>query len=175
MASLEEKKKAVAELEEKFKASKAAVFTDYRGIQVEEATDLRRNCRDAGVEFKIVKNTLTKRAADNSGAPDISQFLDGPTAIAFSCEDPVAPAKTLKDFMKKYHKLEFKGGLIEGAVVGADAIENLAELPSKDVLVSMVLRGLNGPLTGLCGVLQGPIRKLVYALQAVQEEKEKAS
>lgn len=172
MASLEEKKKAVAELEEKFKTSKAAVFTDYRGIKVEEATDLRRSCRDAGVEFKVVKNTLTQRAAENSGAPDISRFLDGPTAIAFSCEDPVAPAKTLKGFMKKYRKLEIKGGLIEGDVVGSDSIQNLAELPSKDVLVSMVLRGLNGPLTGLCGVLQGPIRKLVYALNAVQEQKE---
>jgi large subunit ribosomal protein L10 len=175
MASLEEKKKAVAELEEKFKTSKAAVFTDYRGIKVEEATDLRRNCRDAGVEFRVVKNTLTQRAAESSGAPDISQFMDGPTAVAFSYEDPVAPAKTLRDFMKKYRKLEFKGGLIEGAVVGADSVGKLADLPSKDVLVSMVLRGLNGPLTGLCGVLQGPIKKLVYALQAVQEKKEEAS
>lgn len=171
MASLDEKKKVVAELEEKFKTSKAAVFTDYKGIKVDEATNLRRSCRDAGIEFKVVKNTLTKIAAENSGIPDISQFLEGPTAIAFSLEDPVAPAKTLMDFAKKNRKLEIKGGLIEGDVVGSSSIKALAELPSRDVLVSMVLRGLNGPLTGLCGVLQGPIRKLVYALKAVQDQK----
>ncbi|MGB4503303.1 MAG: 50S ribosomal protein L10 [Syntrophaceticus sp.] len=171
MASLDEKKKIVAELEEKLKTSKAAVFTDYKGIKVDEATNLRRSCRDAGVEFKVVKNTLTKIAAENSGIPDISQFLEGPTAIAFSLEDPVAPAKTLMDFVKKNRKLEIKGGLIEGEVVGSSSIKALAELPSRDVLVSMVLRGLNGPLTGLCGVLQGPIRKLVYALKAVQDQK----
>lgn len=171
MASLDEKKKVVAELEEKLKTSKAAVFTNYRGINVSEATNLRRSCRDAGVEFKVVKNTLAQIAAEKSGTPNISQFLEGPTAIAFSYEDPVAPAKTLMDFVKKNRKMEIKGGLIEGEVVGLPAIQSLAELPSKDILVSMVLRGFNGPLTGLCSVLQGPIRKLVYALRAVQDQK----
>ncbi|HHV34253.1 MAG TPA: 50S ribosomal protein L10 [Syntrophomonadaceae bacterium] len=171
MASLDEKKKVVAELEEKLKTSKAAVFADYRGIKVEEATDLRRNCRDASVEFKVVKNTLMQIAAENSGHPDLNQFLEGPTAIAFANEDPVAPAKTLMDFMKKNRKLEIKGGLIEGEIVGVSSIKVLADLPSKDILVSMVLRGLNGPLTGMCSVLQGPIRKLVYALNAVRDQK----
>ncbi|CEO90137.1 MAG TPA: 50S ribosomal protein L10 [Syntrophaceticus sp.] len=171
MASLDEKKKVVAELEEKLKTSKAAVFADYRGIKVAEATDLRSVCRDAGVEFKVVKNTLTQIAAENSGFPELNQFLEGPTAIAFDYEDPVAPAKTLMDFIKKNRKLEIKGGLIEGEIVGLSSIKELADLPSRDVLVSMVLRGLNGPLTGLSCVLQGPIRKLVYALKAVQDQK----
>jgi len=171
MASLDEKKQVVAELQQKLKESRAAVFTDYRGIKVSEATDLRRSCRDAAVEFRVVKNTLTQIAAKNSQTPDISQFLEGPTAIAFSLEDPVTPARVLMDFVKKNNKLEIKGGVIEGEVVGFSSIKTLADLPGRDVLVSMVLRGLNGPLTGLCGVLQGPIRKLAYALQAVQEQK----
>lgn len=171
MASLDKKKKVVAELEEKLKTSKAVVFADYRGIKVAEATDLRRTCRDAGVEFKVVKNTLTQIAAEKSGYPDLSRFLEGPTAIAFACEDPVAPAKILVDFMKKNHMLEIKGGLIEGKIAGASSINKLADLPGRDVLVSMVLRGLNGPLTGLCSVLQGPVRKLAHALKAVQDQK----
>ncbi len=171
MASLDEKKKVVAELEEKLKSSKAAIFTDYRGIKVGEATALRRLCRDAGVEFKVVKNTLTQIAAENIGYPEISDYLVGPTAVAFDNEDPVAPAKTLVDYAKKNRLLEIKGGFVEGQILGVSEIKTLASLPGRDVLVSMALRGLNGPLTGLCGVLQGPIRKLAYALVAIQEQK----
>lgn len=172
MHSLDEKKEIVAELEQKLKSSKTAIFTDYRGIKVEEATALRRSCRDAGVEYKVVKNTLTQIAAENSGFTELNKLLTGPTAIAFGYEDPVAPAKVLMDFAKKNKNLEIKGGLIEGQVVGTDQIKNLADLPSREVLLSQVLRGFNGPLVNLCSVLQGPIRKLVYALQAVQEQKE---
>jgi large subunit ribosomal protein L10 len=172
MHSLDEKKQIVAELEQKLKSAKAAILADYRGIKVGDATDLRRTCRDAGVEYKVVKNTLTQIAAENVGFSELNELLAGPIAIAFGYEDPVAPAKVLMDFAKKNKKLEIKGGLIEGQVVGPAQIKNLADLPSREVLLSQVLRGFNGPLTNLCSVLQGPMRKLVYALQAVQEQKE---
>ncbi len=172
MASLNDKKQAVAELEEKFNTSTSAVFADYRGLKVSEATDLRVGCREAGVDFKVVKNTLTKIAAENCGFSGLDQFLEGPTAIAFADEDPVAPAKVLMEFAKKNRKLEIKGGLIEGKIVDESSIKDLADLPSREVLLSMVLRGFTGPMTGLCSVLEGPIRKLVYALQAVQDQKE---
>lgn len=96
----------------------------------------------------------------------------GPTAIAFGLEDPVAPAKVLMDFAKKNKNFEIKGGLIEGKVVGFAGVKTLADLPSREVLLSQVLAGFNAPLTNLCSVLQGPMRKLVYALRAVQEQKE---
>lgn len=171
MASLDEKKKVVAELEERFKSSKAAIFADYRGLKVADATSLRSNCREAGVDFRVVKNTLTKIAAENSGLQELNELLTGPTAIAFGLEDPVAPAKTLVDFAKKNRLLEIKGGVVEGKFVELPEIKTLAELPGRDVLISQVMRGLNGTVAGFCTVLQGPIRKLVYALQAIQDQK----
>lgn len=171
MAGIDEKKKVVAELEEKFKSSKAAILTDYRGLKVADATLLRRTCREAGVDFRVVKNTLTQIAADNSGFQDLKKLLTGPTAIAFGLEDPVAPAKTLINFLKTNRSLEIKGGLVEGRIVGVPEIKALADLPGRDVLISRVMGGLNGPLTGFITVLQGPIRKLVYALNAVKEQK----
>jgi len=172
MLKLEKKKEIVAELEQKLKSSKAAILADYRGITVEDATALRRACRDAGVEYKVVKNTLTQIAAKNSGFSGLNELLTGPTAIAFGLEDPVAPAKVLMDFAKKNKNFEIKGGLIEGKVVGFAGVKTLADLPSREVLLSQLLAGFNAPLTNLCSVLQGPMRKLVYALRAVQEQKE---
>jgi len=172
LITLEKKKEIVAELEQKLKSSKAAILADYRGITVEEVTNLRRACRDAGVEYKVVKNTLAKIAAENSGFSVLNELLTGPTAIAFGLEDPVAPAKVLMDFAKKNKNFEIKGGLVEGKLMGVSEIKTLADLPSREVLLSQVLRGFNAPLTNLCSVLQGPIRKLVYALKAVQEQKQ---
>lgn len=172
MANLDEKKKVVAELEERFKSSKAAIFADYRGLKVADATDLRKNCREAGVDFRVVKNTLTKIAAENSGfKEELNEFLTGPTAIAFGLEDPVAPAKTLVNFSKENRLLEIKGGMVEGKLVDLPEIKTLADLPGREVLISQVMRGLNGTVAGFCTVLQGPIRKLVYALQAIQDQK----
>jgi large subunit ribosomal protein L10 len=171
MASIDEKKKNVAELEEKFKSSKTAIFADYRGLKVADATDLRKNCREAGVDFRVVKNTLAKIAAENAGLQELDKMLVGPTAVAFGLEDPVIPAKVLVDFAKKNRTLEIKGGMVEGRFVELPEIKTLAELPGRDVLISQVMCGLNAPIANLCSVLQGPIRKLVYALQAIQDQK----
>ncbi|MGB9792556.1 MAG: 50S ribosomal protein L10 [Thermacetogeniaceae bacterium] len=171
MGRREEKAQIVAELTEKLKTSRAAIFVDYRGMNVAEATELRRSFREAGAEVRVVKNTLTRIAAERAGLEGLDGFLTGPTMIAFGFHDPVIPAKLLIDFSKNKRPLEIKGGLVEGRVVGVNEVKALADLPSRDVLISQVLRGLQGPLYGLVGVLQGPIRKLVYCLKAIQDQK----
>ncbi|MDH7579074.1 MAG: 50S ribosomal protein L10 [Bacillota bacterium] len=171
MLKIEEKKKVVAELEAKLKSSRAAIFTDYRGLNVAEANQLRRSFREAGSEIRVVKNTLIQLAVKQGGFEGVDQFLTGPTAVAFDFRDPVVPARLLIDFAKTNRKLEIKGGLIEGRVAGSKEIKYLADLPSRDVLISQVVRGIASPLAGLSSVLQGPLRKLVYALKAIQEQK----
>ncbi|HAA90671.1 MAG: 50S ribosomal protein L10 [Thermoanaerobacterales bacterium 50_218] len=171
MPRLEEKKKVVAEIEERLKSAKAAIFADYRGLNVAEATQLRRKFKEAGAEFRVVKNTLTRIAASRSGIEGIDEFLIGPTAIAFGFDDPVVPAKLLVEFIKENQKLEIKGGLIEGKVVKAAEVKSLADLPSRDVLISRVLGGLQAPIAGLQFVLKGPLQKLVYVLRAIEEQK----
>lgn len=174
MGKREEKAEIVAELAEKLQSSKAVIFADYRGLKVSDATALRRTFREAGAEIKVVKNTLTQIAAEKSGIEGLEKFLTGPTAVAFGFDDPVVPARLLTEFVKNNKNMEIKGGLVEGKVVGLQQIKYLADLPSREVLVSQVLRGLNGPLSGLVGVLQGPVRKLVYALKAVHDQKASA-
>jgi len=171
MGKRDDKPQIVADLAKKLKSSKAAIFADYRGLNVADATQLRKSFREAGAEIRVVKNTLTRIAADQSGFEGLNEFLTGPTAVAFGFQDPVVPAKLLMDFTKTNRNLEIKGGLVEGRVVGAREIKALADLPSREVLVSQVLRGLQGPLAGLSAVLQGPIRKLVYGLKAIQDQK----
>jgi large subunit ribosomal protein L10 len=171
MTVREEKAQVVAELEEKLKSSKTVVFADYRGLNVADVTNLRRTLRDAGVEMRVVKNTLTSIAVVNVGYEGLNEFLSGPTAVAFGRDDPVAPAKLLIGFTKNNKNFVIKGGLVEGSIVGPQSIKSLADLPSREVLVSQVLRGLNRPISGLATVLQGPIRKLAYALKAVQDQK----
>lgn len=171
MGRREDKAQIVADLTEKLKTSKAAIFADYRGLNVAEATELRRSFREAGADVRVVKNTLTRIAADRAGFEGLERFLTGPTMIAFGFQDPVVPAKLLMDFNKNNRPLEIKGGLVEGRLVGVNEIKTLADLPSREVLISQVLRGLQSPLVGLAGVLQGPIRKLAYCLKAIQDQK----
>lgn len=171
MLKLEEKKRVVAELEAKLKSSRVAIFTDYRGLNVAEANQLRKSFREAGSEFRVVKNTLIRLAAQQGGIDGIDRFLTGPTAVAFDFRDPVVPAKLLMDFTKTTRSLDIKGGLVEGRLVGFEEIKYLADLPGREVLISRVVGGFLSPLVGLSSVLQGPLRKLVYALKAVQEQK----
>ncbi len=170
MLRIDEKKKIVAELETKLKSSRAAIFADYRGLNVAEADELRRAFREGGSEIRVIKNTLMRRAARQSGFEEIEQFLTGPTAVALNFEDPVVPAKLLMGFAKKNRNLKIKGGVIEGKVVGVKEIKYLADLPGREVLIAQVMGGFTGPLAGLSFALQGFLRKLVYALRAVQEK-----
>ncbi len=169
-----EKVQAVEEIRDRLDRTQGAVIADYRGLNVAEVTELRRQMREAGVEFKVLKNTLTIRAARESGLDDMVPLLEGPTAIAFGYDDPVTPAKLINDFSKDHRALEMKGGILDGKVLDIDAVKNLAALPGREELLAQVCRGMQGPISGMVNVLQGNIRNLVYALEAVRKQKEEA-
>ena len=159
--AIESKKVQVEEIAEKFKAAASVVVVDYRGLTVGQVTELRKQLREAGVEFKVYKNTLTRRAAEAAGLEGINEFLTGPNAIAFSNEDVVAPAKIVNEFAKKNEALEIKAGIIEGTIASVEDVKALAELPSREGLLSMLL-----------SVLQAPVRNFALATKAVAEQKE---
>lgn len=171
MPNIEEKAQVVAEIKEKLQSSSGVVLADYRGLTVSQVTQLRTQLRQAGVEYRVLKNSMVSRAAQEVGIEGLDSYLKGPTAVAFSV-DPVAPAKVLADFAKTSKNFAIKGGVIEGKVVDMAGIKILAELPSREVLLAQVLRGMQAPLTGMANVLQGPIRKMAYALEEVRKLKE---
>ena len=158
---IETKQQVVTEIADKLRESKSTIVVDYRGLTVSEVTELRKNLREAGVEFKVYKNSLTRRAAESAEMAELNEFLTGPNAIAFSNEDVVAPAKVLNDFAKDHEALEIKAGVIEGKLVTLDEVKAIATLPSREGLLSMLL-----------SVLQAPIRNLALATKAVAEQKE---
>jgi large subunit ribosomal protein L10 len=160
-SAIELKKQTVAEIADKLRASKSTIIVDYRGLSVAEVTELRKQLREAGVEFKVYKNTLTRRAAAEVGLEGLNEVLTGPNAIAFSNEDVVAPAKVLYEFAKKHEALEIKAGVIEGNVATVEDVKALATLPSREGLLSMLL-----------SVLQAPIRNFALVTKAVAEKKE---
>ncbi|HET7521702.1 MAG TPA: 50S ribosomal protein L10 [Bacillales bacterium] len=161
---IEQKKKVVAEIADKFRESKSTVIVDYRGLNVAEISELRKQLREAGVDFKVYKNTMIRRATAEVGLTDLDEKLVGPTAVAFSNEDVIAPAKVIGNFAKDHEVLEIKTGVIEGEVAGAEQIIALSKLPSRDGLLSM-----------LCSVLQAPIRNFALAAKAVADQKEESA
>ncbi len=167
---LERKKQVVQELSESIKSAKSIVFADYRGLTVEQDTELRSALRKAGVEYKVVKNTLTKLAANENGLNDLEPHFNGPTSMAFSDQDVIAPAKVMVEYAKKYEKLELKAGVIEGNIFDVKGIEAIASLPSKEELLAKAMGSLMSPITGLVNVLNGNIRGLVIALNAIAEK-----
>lgn len=158
---IEQKKQLVEEIADKLKASKSTIVVDYRGLTVAEVTELRKQLREAGVDFKVYKNSMVRRAAEAAELSGLNEALTGPNAIAFSNEDVVAPAKILNDFAKKNEALEIKAGVIEGNLATVEEVKALAELPSREGLLSMLL-----------SVLQAPIRNLALAAKAVADQKE---
>ena len=168
---LEQKKQVVAELTEKVKSAKAIVLADYRGLTVEQDTALRNALRAAGVDYKVVKNTLTSLAMNANGLGELDGYLKGPTAMAISSTDAVAPAKILAEYAKKFEKLELKAGMVEGNVIDVEGIKALAELPSREVLIAKVLGGFNAPISGFVNVLNANLKGLVVALNAIAEQK----
>jgi large subunit ribosomal protein L10 len=161
MGIREEKVALVSEIAEKLQNSKSTIVTDYRGLTVAEVTELRKRLREAGIEFKVLKNTMTRRAAEQVNLGEINEYLTGPSAIAFSYDDVVAPAKILNDFAKEHKALELKAGIVEGRIVSQAEVTALAELPSREGLLSMLL-----------SVLQAPMRNLAYAVSQIAEKKE---
>ena len=171
-AVLREKEQIVSEIIEKYNKSSSVVLMDYRGLDVESITELRSKFRNAGAEYKVYKNTLMSRAFKELGLEDFNQFLEGPNGIAFSYEDIVGAAKVSTEFAKENDKLELKAGIVDGKIIDINEIKALAELPPKEVLLAQVLGGMNSPIQGFANVLQGTIRSLVYALDAVRAKQE---
>ncbi len=166
----EEKTRVIEELAEKLKGN-SVVLVDYQGMNVAQSTRLRARSRESGVEFVVAKNTLARRAADAVGAEGLSEFLVGPTAMAFS-EDPVAGAKLMAEFSDEIGSFELKGGLLEGGrIVDAEGVMALSRLPGREQLIAQVVGGIQSPIMGLVNVLNGTIRNLVVLLNAVAEQK----
>ena len=156
---LTQKQQAVAELTDKIKAAQAGVIVKYEGITVADDTALRAALRKAGVEYAVVKNTMTGRACEAAGYGDLKKVLEGMTAIAVSTEDPVAPAKILKEYADKIESFELKAGFVDGEVLDKKGVEELAAIPPKPMLVGKMLGSLQKSLYGLCYVLQAKIDK----------------
>ena len=169
--SKQEKVDAVAQIKERIKSSKVAILTKYVGINAEQATELRRKLREQNVMLKVYKNSLAKRALDDLGISAAAQFMVGPTAWAFS-NDPVAPAKALRDFGKEVPQVEMSGGILEGNVVSKSQVEALATLPPRTVLIAQVVGTIAMPLRSLVGVLTATPRNLVSVLDQIRKQKE---
>ena len=159
---LEQKKQIVADLAHKMQNAAAGVLVDYQGITVEADTKLRRALREAGVEYSVVKNTLTRFAANQIGFEALDEKLNGVSALAISMDDPIAPAKIISDFMKKKENEKFlriKAGFVEGKLVDEAEIKRLAELPSREGMIAQVLYGFNYPITQLVIALDAIAKK----------------
>ena len=174
MLNKSQKKQLVEELREKFEKSKIVILTDYKGLNVTKINELRRKLTDANIEYRVVKNTLLARASEDTDVAAVKDHFIGPTAIALSYDDPVAPAKVLADFAKDNDKLEIKVGVMSGKLLDVNAIMSLSALPSREVLLSQVLRTMNGVPTALVRLLTNVPEKLLYALQAIKDQKEAA-
>lgn len=174
--TIEQKQAEVEQLISDLKESASVVVVDYLGLTVSEVTELRKNLREAGVEMKVVKNTMLSRAAAAAEIEGLDDVFKGPTAIAFHKEDVVAPAKILVDAAKDLEKLEIKGGIVEGVTASIAEIETVAKLPSREGLLSMLLSVLEAPMRNTAQVLSAmsPARKMAYALKAVAETKDAA-
>ncbi len=174
--SKDSKKEILQELITKLKESKGVVLTDYQGMNVFQISRLRNELKEKRVEFKIFKNTLMEKASEELNVEDLTKDLIGCTAMAFCSDDGIAPARFLKEYFKKNKiDLKIKSGLIDGRVFSPERIMEIASLPSKDVLVAQMINGVKSPLYSLVFILQGPLRGLIYTLEAVKKEKEKAS
>ena len=156
---LEEKKQVVESLAAKLQTAAAGVLVKYEGIKVSEDTELRNALRKAGVEYTVMKNTLTGKACDIAGYGDMKQYLNGMTAIAISQDDPIAPAKIMKEFADKIDCFEIKAGFVDGGMLDQAGVESLAATPSKEVLIAKMMGSLMSSLYGFAYVLQGKIDK----------------
>jgi large subunit ribosomal protein L10 len=163
----QEKERVVAELTERLRASDTLILADYRGLSMTQIDQVRTELLKHGARFTVVKNTLTRRAADAAGVDALNEFLDGPTAIAFVGDgDMVAVARTLNTTARETRVLTLKGGLLQGQVVTADQVKNLATLPPTDVLQGQVLGAVVGPLNAIVGLFAAPLRDFVGVIDA---------
>jgi large subunit ribosomal protein L10 len=171
---IETKKKIVEDLKGKFATTKVIIVTDYKGLNVAQMTELRRKLSDAGVEYQVVKNTLLTRASNGTDAELLNDVFKGPSGIALSFDDPVAPAKVLTQFAKDNQKLEIKAGVMNGKLMDLDAITALSKLPSREELLAQVLSAMNAVPAGLVRALADIPRRMVNVLTAIKDQREAA-
>ena len=163
----DDKEQVVAELVERLRTSSALIVADYRGLAMKDIDAVRGELLEHGARFSVVKNTLTRRAADAAGVEELKEFLDGPTAIAFvTGGDTVAVAKTLNDTARRTRILALKGGILDGRTITADQVRELAVLPPTDVLRGQVLGAIVGPLAAVVGIFTAPLRDIVGVVEA---------
>jgi large subunit ribosomal protein L10 len=163
----QEKEQVVAELAERLRASETLIVADYRGLTMSEIDGVRTELLKHGARFSVVKNSLTKRAAEEAGVPELVELLEGPTAIAFVGDgDMVAVAKSLNDTARQTKILSLRGGILQGESMSADQVRSLAALPPADVLQSQVLGAVVGPLNAIVGLFTAPLRELVGVIDA---------
>lgn len=155
------KEAKVSEIREKMEKAQGIIFAKYQGLTVEEDTELRKALREAGVEYKVYKNTLTTLAAKELGFDGIVDALEGPLSVAFGYEDPTVPAKVLNDFAKNHKKLELVAGIVQGEIFDEAKVKQLATIPSREVLIAKLL-----------GSFKAPLSNLAYLLNAIKEQKE---
>jgi len=162
---------AVDELKQTLSEAKGVFFADFQGLDVAQANQLRNRCREAGVRFKVFKNTLVRRAVDDSVRESLLPFLNGPTAVASSATDEVTPAKVISDFVKEFERPVLKAGLVDGKVMNGAQVQVLATLPSREVLLGRFAVGLKSPVQKLATALASPMGKLARSLKQVAEQK----
>ena len=174
-ARKEQKAEQVELLTEKLKKAKVAVLTDYRGLTVSQLQELRGKLRTGDVEYRVIKNTLARRAAEAAGVPELQSELEGPVAIAFGYEDLAAPSKLINEWLRATRlKLDVKGGLVEGRVFSPDQVKQLADLPSREILIAQLMGTLQSPVAQLVGIMQTPLQTLLGVLNAYKTKLEAA-
>lgn len=165
------KTKRVEELRDLLRDAKSIVLNDFTGLNVEDISELRRLCRESGVVYLVIKNTLAKRSFEELGLDEIGTLLEGPTAVAVSDEDEALPAQILKRFADDYELPQFKGGYVAGRLFDAEEIERLASLPGKEALLGQVVGTFQAPIRGLLHCLSASMRDLVSVLKAIEEKR----
>jgi len=170
----DQKAAVIEEVAAQLREADAVYAVDYRGTSVPQAAELRAKLRDADTRFRVVKNTLTQRAADGAGAEALKPYLEGPTALVFVNGDAAVAAKALSDFRRTSGRLQFKGGLMGGGVLSAEQIDAIARLPSRDVLYGRLVGMVASPLTGLASAMDGLIGGLARQLQQIAEQRDVA-
>jgi large subunit ribosomal protein L10 len=171
---IDKKKEIVKDLHDKFARSKVVIITDYKGLDVATINDLRRRLRTHEIEYKVVKNSLLVRASEETDVALIKDRFKGPSAVALSYVDPIAPAKVLTKFLEEYSQLKIKTGVMDGKVLDFDAIKKISTLPSREELLGQFLSAANGVATSFVRVLNAIPVQLLNVLQAIKEQKEAA-
>ncbi|MCS6829135.1 MAG: 50S ribosomal protein L10 [Armatimonadota bacterium] len=161
----------VEQIRQWLSASKGVIFTDYRGLNVSQITQLRKQMRQSQAEYRVVKNTLFRLAAQGIISDNVDDILEGPTAVAFLHGDEAATAKALSDAVRELRVLTIKGAVLGGRRYDAEAVQQLAKLPPREVLIAQVVGGMQAPITALVGTLQGILRDFVYTVQAIADKK----